>query len=78
MKALTNDEMTTLVTTGGGKYRKMPLVISAAKMPSAFAVETLEGVMQGNPGDYLIRGIAGEFYPCDKAIFEASYEEVRP
>jgi hypothetical protein len=32
--------------------------------------------MQGNPGDYLITGVAGEQYPCKKEIFEATYELV--
>jgi len=37
-------------------------------------IATLEGVMQAKPGDYIIRGIQGEFYPCKPDIFEASYE----
>ena len=37
---------------------------------------TLEGCMIANQGDYIIRGIAGEFYPCKPEIFEASYELV--
>lgn len=35
---------------------------------------TLEGKMIGNLGDYLIRGIKGEFYPCKPDIFAATYE----
>lgn len=38
-------------------------------------IATLEGVMYAKPGDYIIRGIQGEFYPCKPDIFEASYEE---
>lgn len=41
-----------------------------------FLVKTMEGTMMGKPGDYIIRGIRGEFYPCDKEIFEATYEKV--
>ena len=37
-------------------------------------VTTLEGVMQTNVGDYIIKGIKGEFYPCKPDIFEATYE----
>ena len=37
---------------------------------------TLEGVMLASPGDYIIRGIQGEFYPCKPDIFEATYEKV--
>ena len=39
-------------------------------------IPTLEGVMEANIGDYIIKGIQGEFYPCKPDIFEASYEEV--
>ena len=39
-------------------------------------VETLEGVMRAEVGDYIIRGVRGEFYPCKPDIFEATYEEV--
>lgn len=39
-------------------------------------VTTLEGTMAANPGDWIIRGVKGEFYPCKPDIFEATYEEV--
>lgn len=39
-------------------------------------IRTLEGAMQVNPGDWIIKGIKGEFYPCKPNIFEASYDEV--
>lgn len=37
-------------------------------------VYTAEGVMTANPGDWLIRGIANEVYPCKPDIFAATYE----
>lgn len=40
-------------------------------------IETLEGLMRINPGDYLIRGVKGELYPCKPDIFEKTYEEVK-
>lgn len=40
------------------------------------AIETLEGTMHGSRGDYIIKGIQGEIYPCKADIFEATYEEV--
>lgn len=55
------------------KYTKKPVVVRAVKMSVPFQVKTLEGVMTGEPGDYLIEGIAGERYPCKPDIFEASY-----
>lgn len=39
-------------------------------------VKTLEGIMSANVGDWIIRGVKGEFYPCKSDIFEATYEQV--
>lgn len=39
------------------------------------SIPTLEGVVTANEGDYIIRGVQGEFYPCRPDIFEATYEE---
>lgn len=38
-------------------------------------IHTLEGTMQASYGDYIIKGVQGEFYPCKPDIFEATYEE---
>ena len=37
-------------------------------------IDTLEGVMTAHIGDWIIRGVAGEFYPCKPDIFAATYE----
>lgn len=39
-------------------------------------IETLEGDMKANYGDFIIKGINGEFYPCKPDIFEKTYEKV--
>lgn len=39
-------------------------------------IKTLEGVMTANGGDYIIKGVQGELYPCKPDIFEATYEFV--
>jgi hypothetical protein len=39
-------------------------------------INTLEGKMKGNGGDYIIKGVRGEIYPCKPDIFEATYERV--
>jgi len=39
-------------------------------------IQTLEGPHICSYGDYIIKGIAGEFYPCKPDIFEATYDEV--
>ena len=41
---------------------------------SACFVDTLEGTMEARPGDWIIKGIKGEFYPCKPDIFAATYE----
>ena len=40
-------------------------------------IPTLEGTMTASPGDWIIRGVKGEFYPCKPDIFEMTYEPVR-
>ena len=37
-------------------------------------IQTLEGDMIARPGDWVIKGVKGEFYPCKPDIFEATYE----
>lgn len=39
-------------------------------------IETLEGIMKASVGDYIIKGVNGEFYPCKPDIFEKTYERV--
>jgi len=43
---------------------------------SCIKIPTLEGEMVASIGDYIIRGIKGEYYPCKPDIFEATYEKV--
>lgn len=40
-------------------------------------IKTLEGTMKADIGDYIIKGVNGEFYPCKPDIFEKTYEEVK-
>ena len=39
-------------------------------------IPTLEGVMKASPGDYIIKGVQGEFYPIKESIFRETYERV--
>lgn len=73
------------------KYRKKPLIIEAEQwgtgkeiegvcpllVPGYGRIDTLEGPMTVAPGDWVIKGVAGELYPCKDEIFRASYEEVK-
>jgi len=47
----------------------------AVASPTGIAIPTLEGVMQASFGDFIIRGVKGEFYACKPDIFAATYEE---
>lgn len=58
------------------KYRKKPLVIDAYQTDVRIEIETLEGTMVGEPGDWIITGVKGERYPCKPDIFAATYEPV--
>lgn len=40
-------------------------------------IQTLEGKMKASVGDYIIKGVHGEFYPCKPDIFEETYEPVQ-
>jgi hypothetical protein len=51
-------------------------VIAFNEQSLKISVKTLEGVITASPNDYIIKGIAGEFYPCKPKIFEETYEEV--
>jgi hypothetical protein len=41
------------------------------------SIQTLEGTMLAKPGDWIMRGVKGELYPCKDEIFRATYEEVQ-
>lgn len=56
------------------KYRKKPITITAERILERIEIPTLEGVMTGNPGDWLITGVEGEKYPCSDSVFRATYE----
>jgi len=58
------------------KYRKIPVVVEAYQTDVEMEIETLEGVMKANKGDWIIRGVKGELYPCKSDIFEMTYEKV--
>ena len=58
------------------RYRKKPVIIEAYQTDEEVYIQTLEGVMKASPGDWIIRGVKGELYPCKPDVFEATYEEV--
>ena len=62
------------------KDKKSTLVVSSSPggngrlSRTSLHVMTLEGLMKVSPGDWVIRGVAGELYPCKPDIFAATYE----
>lgn len=44
--------------------------------PTRLEIETLEGVMTAHIGDYIIKGIVGEFYACKEDIFNMTYIKI--
>ena len=75
------DAIADWIEAGGGQ-------VNAPFLEPFLLIETLEGVMRGDlasegedgeevkPGDWVIQGVAGEFYPCKPDIFEQTYEAV--
>lgn len=58
------------------KFRKKPVVVDAYQTQKSMYIETLEGIMHAEPGDWIITGVNGEKYPCKPDIFEKTYESV--
>lgn len=59
------------------EYRKTSTIL-AHRMAGPFEVLTDAGLMQGQAGDYLAIGVAGEMYPIAADVFDQSYEPVAP
>lgn len=53
----------------------LPVVITADDKICVM-IDTLEGTMAAYEGDWIIKGVAGELYPCRDSIFRQTYEEV--
>lgn len=55
--------------------------VRGTRLPAAeriIQIDTLEGEMAGSIGDWIIKGVKGEFYPCKPDIFAMTYEPVEP
>ena len=55
-------------------YRKKPVVVQARMLNERMTIATREGTIVGEPGDWLIRGVEGELYPCADSVFRKTYE----
>lgn len=63
------------ILEGGGTARYVDYDQHGQSDDPSIHVDTLEGTMHASPGDWIIRGVEGEFYPCKPDIFAATYEE---
>lgn len=59
------------MVTNGENFR-----ISHNEVDGGLIIKTLEGEHIASKGDYIIKGVKGEFYPCKPDIFEQTYEKV--
>lgn len=57
-------------------FRKKPVQIWAYQTKKVTYIDTLEGKMKANIGDWIIKGVKGELYPCKPDIFRATYEYI--
>ena len=70
---LTNyEKVDEYMTTSGDNF-----YIDHNKVKGGLIIKTLEGEHIASIGDFIIKGIKGEFYPCKSDIFEKTYEEVQ-
>ncbi len=64
----------------GSNYREVDDMVGRPTnwegAPDTFLVQTLEGEMTARVGDWLIKGVRGELYPCKPDIFEETYEPI--
>ena len=56
-------------------YTKKPIAVQAYQTEEEIYIETLEGVMKADKGDWIIRGVKGELYPCKPDVFDLTYEK---
>jgi hypothetical protein len=59
-----------------GQQKDVGVSYADPKNPT-LKIEILEGTMIASKGDFIIKGVQGEFYHCKPDIFEACYEEVK-
>lgn len=58
------------------KFEKIPVIVQAYQTDEEIYIETLEGTMKADKGDWIIRGVKGEVYPCKPDVFDMTYKKV--
>lgn len=57
-----------------GTVKDRGVYLSADK--KSLCIETLEGDMRAEIGDFIIKGVKGEFYPCKPDVFKETYDQI--
>ena len=77
-------EMLKFIADGHEDFSNLPITGGNVKPGVGYTppsgeliIPTLEGDHTARPGDFIIRGVKGEFYPCKPDIFEMTYERVK-
>lgn len=65
-----------LENDGVARYHEPIIALGTDKTEEYLSINTLEGAMSAHPGDWIIKGVKGEFYPCKPDIFNETYAEV--
>lgn len=58
------------------EYAEIATLTEKRTVISGISIKTLEGELQASVGDYIIKGVQGEFYPCKPDIFKGTYDIV--
>jgi hypothetical protein len=71
-------EIEAIEWTGSNPQEVLSFAHGTGKMApdGSIFIDTLEGTMRASKGDFIIRGLKGEFYPCKPDIFAAKYEAI--
>lgn len=58
------------------KARKKPVIVNAYQTDKKVDIQTIEGKLTAQVGDYIVTGVDGEQWPVKKSIFEKTYERI--
>ena len=74
--AIKFEDATNCLIELSGEFGLNPVRVDYAVNPPQLVIETLEGEMRGNVGDWIIKGVNNEFYPCKPDIFAKTYDSI--
>jgi hypothetical protein len=75
-RELTKENVNEIAEWCGGDATSENVLNGVGRNGLAMVIYTLEGAMIAREGDFIIKGVAGEFYPCRSDIFQDTYEDI--